>query len=473
MSFLLSTFTEIAQVDSRTRTGTIAIPLTTEIPNRVFTVKDTYGASENSTITLVTQGSDLFENGLNTMIVSNNFGSVTLYSGITNRWSIISGTILTAMNVSSLTASTIFIQPGYNSAQKWSLEASATTGAFALKNISSVTNVFTVDISSITRFNGPLMASTATFSSINLYDRGSLQMKNLQLSSAFLLINGENISSIGGSGGSGGSGITSENIVSTVAGLGTATYVSSPSLLSTVAGLGTATYISSPSLLSTVAGLGTATYISSPSLLSTVAGLGTATYISSPSLLSTVAGLGTATYVSTGSMVSTVRGLGSIGFISSSVAGINSSGNVGINSASNTSNALLVTGTQSNTNTMFLGSNLGVNGTSIYTGFSLDVNGPSQSAVYYSTMTTGGTLTITPANFGVFYNITTSGTYTIALAATQPSSNIGKYNVFRNNTTGALSIAITGGTGITSPVTCISQQSITFLVATTNSYALF
>jgi len=419
MSFLLSTFTEIAQVDSRTRTGTIAIPLTTEIPNRVFTVKDTYGVSENSTITLVTQGSDLFENGLNTMIVSNNFGSVTLYSGITNRWSIISGTILTAMNVSSLTASTIFIQPGYNSAQKWSLEASATTGAFALKNISSVTNVFTVDISSITRFNGPLMASTATFSSVHLYDRGSLQMKNLQLSSAFLLINGENISSIGGSGGSGGSGITSENIVSTVA------------------------------------------------------GLGTATYISSPSLLSTVAGLGTATYVSTGSMVSTVRGLGSIGFISSSVAGINSSGNVGINSASNTSNALLVTGTQSNTNTMFLGSNLGVNGTSIYTGFSLDVNGPSQSAVYYSTMTTGGTLTITPANFGVFYNITTSGTYTIALAATQPSSNIGKYNVFRNNTTGALSIAITGGTGITSPVTCISQQSITFLVATTNSYALF
>jgi hypothetical protein len=116
---------------------------------------------------------------------------------------------------------------------------------------------------------------------------------------------------------------------------------------------------------------------------------------------------------------------------------------------------------------------LGVNGTSIYTGFSLDVNGPSQSAVYYSTMTTGGTLTITPSNFGVFYNITTSGTYTIALAATQPSSNIGKYNVFRNNTTGALSIAITGGTGITSPVTCISQQSITFLVATTNSYALF
>ena len=88
-------------------------------------------------------------------------------------------------------------------------------------------------------------------------------------------------------------------------------------------------------------------------------------------------------------------------------------------------------------------------------------------------MTTGGTLTITPANFGVFYNITTAGTYTVALAGTQPSSNIGKYNVFRNNTTGALSIAITGGSGITSPVTCVSQQSITFIVATTTSYALF
>lgn len=106
-------------------------------------------------------------------------------------------------------------------------------------------------------------------------------------------------------------------ITSTVAGLGTAGYVSTLSLLSTVAGLGTASYISSLSLQSTVAGLGTASYVSSLSLQSTVAGLGSASYISSPSLQSTVAGLGTASYISSLTLLSTIAGLGTAGYISS------------------------------------------------------------------------------------------------------------------------------------------------------------
>jgi len=379
MTSLLSTFTEIAQIDSRKRSGTVAIPLTTEIPNRLFTIKDTYGSAENSTITLITQGSDLFENGLNIMTISNNFGAVTLYSGITNRWSIISGSTQsgttqnitqTSINLSSLTTSTLFLQPGYNAPQKWSLTASA-SGAFGLQNISTATNVFTVDISSITRFNGPLIASTATLSSLTLYDRGSLQMKNLQLSSAYLLVNGENISSIASG------GITSGNITSTVAGLGQS-------------------YISTQSLQSTVAGLGQS-YMSTQSLQSTVAGLG----------LSKVSGT------------------------------------------------------------------LGVNTTTTYPGYTMDINGPTQSAVYYSSITTGGTLTITPANFGTFYNITAAGIYTLAFSASQPSSNIGKYNCFRNNSGGSLSFTLTGVSGITSPLTIANAQSATFVVATISTYALF
>ena len=111
--------------------------------------------------------------------------------------------------------------------------------------------------------------------------------------------------------------VSTASLISTVQGLGTASYVSSASLVSTVQGLGTASYVSSPSLVSTVQGLGTASYISSPSLVSTVQGLGTASYVSSPSLVSTVQGLGTASYVSTQSLVSTVQGLGSSRYISS------------------------------------------------------------------------------------------------------------------------------------------------------------
>jgi hypothetical protein len=112
-----------------------------------------------------------------------------------------------------------------------------------------------------------------------------------------------------------------------------------------------------------------------------------------------------------------------------------------------------------------------INMASNTTGFVLDVNGPSQSAVLYSNVTANAT--ITPAYFGTFYNITAGTTYTIALTASPGASNIGKYNVFRNNTSAALSIIVTNGSGITSPVACARFQSITIMVATASTYALF
>jgi hypothetical protein len=106
-------------------------------------------------------------------------------------------------------------------------------------------------------------------------------------------------------------------------------------------------------------------------------------------------------------------------------------------------------------------------------GYTLDVNGVIQGAVYYSTITVGGIATVTPNNFGIFYNITTSGTYTLAFSASQASSNIGKYVVFRNNSGVTLSLALTGVSGITSPITLSNAQSATVVVATTSTYALF
>ena len=115
--------------------------------------------------------------------------------------------------------------------------------------------------------------------------------------------------------------------------------------------------------------------------------------------------------------------------------------------------------------------NVGIRNPAPATGFVLDVNGPSQSAVLYSNVTANAT--ITPAYFGTFYNITAGTTYTIALNASPGTSNIGKYNVFRNNTGASLSFTVTGGSGVTSPVACADKQSITLMVATATTYALF
>lgn len=123
---------------------------------------------------------------------------------------------------------------------------------------------------------------------------------------------------------------------STVAGLGTAGYVSSPSLQSSLIGLGTLGYISTSQLVSTTAGifnqqtvqpndlastvqgLATSGYISSSQLFSTIDSLSFYGYISSSGLQSTVEGLGSAGYISTSQLISTVDGLGSINYISSS-----------------------------------------------------------------------------------------------------------------------------------------------------------
>jgi hypothetical protein len=129
-------------------------------------------------------------------------------------------------------------------------------------------------------------------------------------------------------------GITSGNLISTTAGLGSADYVSSSALLSTTIGLtntlGTSGYISSQtletSLRSTVIGLGSAGYISSTNGLnfsSTLNGLGSAGYISTASLQSSLVGLGTFGYISTTSLFSSIAGLGQLDYISNPTLALN------------------------------------------------------------------------------------------------------------------------------------------------------
>ena len=140
-------------------------------------------------------------------------------------------------------------------------------------------------------------------------------------------------------------------LVSTVAGLGNAGYISSSQLISTVTGLGSIGYVSSSQLVSSVAGLTNfiSTYISSSQLTSTVIGIAVSSFVSSINLdilfSSTINGLGNLGYISTSQLVSTVRGLGTVGYVSSTqlastVAGLSQVGYISTSQLISTINSL-------------------------------------------------------------------------------------------------------------------------------------
>lgn len=183
--------------------------------------------------------------------------------------------------------------------------------------VSSATNVYTNAnfFSSLSFSTGQVLTS-----SVNFIDSATKLPQLVQVSSGILLLNGSTIMG----------NLTAANLISTVGGLGTASYISSSQLTSTSAGLydSISSFTNVRDLTSTVQGLGTIGYISSSQLTSTTAGL--AGTILSARLVSTVVGLGTAGYISSAqltstsaglvllpSLFSTVQGLGTAGYISS------------------------------------------------------------------------------------------------------------------------------------------------------------
>jgi hypothetical protein len=88
--------------------------------------------------------------------------------------------------------------------------------------------------------------------------------------------------------------------------------VTVPELVSSIEGLGTLQYISSSQLISSLRALGSIGYVSSTQLTSTSQGLTTYinTFIDSQELVSSITGLGTLQYVSSSQLTSTSHGIG-------------------------------------------------------------------------------------------------------------------------------------------------------------------
>ena len=106
MSFA-STSTEFALLDTRTTAGAFVLPLSSDIPGRILNIKDPYGAFGESTVTVYTQGNDLFEDGTNFRTLNNDFDFLQCYAGSTSRWYLTGGTQLTNISLSNATISTI------------------------------------------------------------------------------------------------------------------------------------------------------------------------------------------------------------------------------------------------------------------------------------------------------------------------------------------------------------------------------
>ena len=78
-------------VDARASAGAITLPLSSQIPGRVLTFKDIYGAVTNSTIVITTSSPDIFEDGTNYRVLTNPYDFLTVYAGSTGVWYIVGG----------------------------------------------------------------------------------------------------------------------------------------------------------------------------------------------------------------------------------------------------------------------------------------------------------------------------------------------------------------------------------------------
>ena len=94
-------------IDTRSISGAITLPLTTQIPYRVITLKDIYGTAAVSSIIVTTQGTDVFENGLSSITLADAFETTTLYAGQPGYWYVIGGSRLAAAAIGTLSTGLI------------------------------------------------------------------------------------------------------------------------------------------------------------------------------------------------------------------------------------------------------------------------------------------------------------------------------------------------------------------------------
>ena len=119
MATNINTNTALVQVDVRTTTKTVTLPLAAQSLGRAITIKDKYGNAQNNPITIQTLGSDLIDNLSATYTLSNTNAAVLLVSDGVSRWMTLNSPSVPFLGSTlSLSAATIYVSSiGTNSLQ--------------------------------------------------------------------------------------------------------------------------------------------------------------------------------------------------------------------------------------------------------------------------------------------------------------------------------------------------------------------
>ncbi len=105
MSYL-STTTGLVLIDSRNQSGTITLPEASTVEGRMIYFKDEFGAFNLSTVTLVTDGANVFEDGSTSFQIGQQHGFTSLVAS-SNTWYRLDGTSNTNRTIGQLYASTL------------------------------------------------------------------------------------------------------------------------------------------------------------------------------------------------------------------------------------------------------------------------------------------------------------------------------------------------------------------------------
>lgn len=143
-SVFISTPSEIVLIDSRTRSGTVTLPTTSQIAYRVVSFKDQYGSFSNSTFTLSTQTGEAFDDGTTTKTFSNAFTSLNLYAATNNnRWMVMNGTQTVQQSISSLIVNQLIFGTGAGWVQFGPVQATILSSIQQTTNLSFITRLST------------------------------------------------------------------------------------------------------------------------------------------------------------------------------------------------------------------------------------------------------------------------------------------------------------------------------------------
>jgi hypothetical protein len=381
-SAFLSSPAEIVLIDSRTRSGTVTLPLTNAIPYRVVSFKDQYGTFSNSTFTISTQSGESFDDGTTTKVFSNAFSYLNLYS-ISSKWMVMNATQTVQQTISSLTVNQLVFGTGAGWVQFGPVQASIVSSIQVQTQTGFINNLLIGNQSTINsaqffglfgNYNNTVLAEVSTgagtqellvFKGSSSSDRVRVQttgnfvietgvsarlftsntLNTLSNATPAFIVNAS--SNVGIQTATPGAtldvaGTGRFQLLSTfglnLSSINGASPLSGTQLVSTTGGLqrqiATSDFISSLNLLSTTGGLqrefNTTGSISSANLISTTGGLqrefNTAGFISSLNLLSTTGGLqrefGTAGFLSTANLVSTTAGLIEVPELTSTTGGL-------------------------------------------------------------------------------------------------------------------------------------------------------